>query len=174
MKRSLKIGVVIAGYIAALLIASAAVTLRIATTSEPAAQASSGMYAFGDLCLFVGLFGFFSLPPTGAALFFLRPYHRFWKAIAVLGVAAGLTAVIGAILFLLGRHVAFSPLASLAAMSVFRIFIAPLFALAFLICAIFAPLRSVRFAFLAALAMEVFACACGALVWVIFLLQHRP
>ena len=65
-----KAGIVIAGYFAAFVIASAAVALRIATTNPAEAAAASGMYAFGDLMLFAGVFGIVALLPTGAALFF--------------------------------------------------------------------------------------------------------
>lgn len=67
----MRIAVVAAGYIAAFLIAFAAVAFRAANTSGPDAQASSGMFAFGDVVLFVTVFGVFALVPTGAALFFL-------------------------------------------------------------------------------------------------------
>ena len=43
MKPFIKLGVVAVGYIAAFLIASAAVAIRVSTTSGPDAQASSGM-----------------------------------------------------------------------------------------------------------------------------------
>jgi hypothetical protein len=64
---------VTAGYVAAFLMASAAVAIRVASTSGPDAQASSGMYAFGDALLFVAVCGVAALVPTGVALFFLRP-----------------------------------------------------------------------------------------------------
>lgn len=63
-----KIAVVAGGYIAAFLVAATAVAIRIANTSGPDAQASSGMYAFGDALLFVAVFGVSALGPTGAAL----------------------------------------------------------------------------------------------------------
>lgn len=62
---------VIGGYIAAFLIAWAAVSIQAAGTSSADAQASSGMSAFGDAVLFVVVFGVAALVPTGAAFFFL-------------------------------------------------------------------------------------------------------
>ena len=53
MKPFVKIAVVAGGYLAAFLMASAVVAIHFATTSGPNAQASSGMYAFGDALLFV-------------------------------------------------------------------------------------------------------------------------
>ena len=66
-----KLGLVISGYILACLIASGIVYVYELFTQNAAAQASAGMYAFGDFILFVGLFGFLALFPTGVALYFL-------------------------------------------------------------------------------------------------------
>ena len=78
MRPLLKVGVVAIGYIAAILIASGAVAIRLAFTSGPEADASSGMCAFGDALLFVTVFGIVALVPAALALVFLRPYRRFW------------------------------------------------------------------------------------------------
>ncbi len=88
MTWSRKIALVGLGYIGAVVIAVAAVAIRVAT-SGPDAQASSGMYAFGDALLLIAVFGLFSLVPTAALLLFLRPYRRFWIALAAV-VAADL------------------------------------------------------------------------------------
>ena len=114
MKPSLKVAVVAGGYIAALLVAFAAVALHIATTSGPDAQASSGMYAFGDALLFVAVFAACALVPTGAALFFLRPYRHFWTVLSALGLAVVVTGVTAAILFAVGRRTPPSSLATWA------------------------------------------------------------
>jgi hypothetical protein len=66
-----KAGIVVAGYVAAFLIAWAAVALHMAATNQAEASAASGMYAFGDLILFVAVFGAVALLPTGAAAYFL-------------------------------------------------------------------------------------------------------
>ena len=86
-----KFGAVLAGYLAAALAASAAVAVRIANTNGPDAQASAGMYAFGDGLLFVAVFSVVAILPTGLALFFLRPYRWFWTvlSIAALAIAKG-------------------------------------------------------------------------------------
>ena len=64
-------GLVIGGYVAACLVASGVVYVNELFIQNAAAQASAGMYAFGDLILFIGLFGFLALFPTGLALYFL-------------------------------------------------------------------------------------------------------
>ena len=174
MKPFLKVAVVAGGYIAAFLMASAVVAIRIANTSGPDAQASSGMYAAGDAMLLVAVFGVSALVPTGAALFFLRPYRRFWTVLSAMGLAVAVTGVTAAILFAVGRHATSSPLATWAGLSVLRILVAPLLALTFLVCTLFSPHRSSRFAFLAATVMEAAASAYGGAVWFVPLYFHRP
>jgi hypothetical protein len=77
-----KISVVLAGYLAALLAACTAVYVRILNTQDAMAQASAGMYAFGDFLLFVVVFGTLSLAPTALALFFLRRVEKFWTGLS--------------------------------------------------------------------------------------------
>ena len=76
MKPVLKVAIVAGGYLLALLMASAAVALHTVLTSESGAQPSGGMSAFGDLVLFVAVFGAVALVPTGAALFFLLSKNK--------------------------------------------------------------------------------------------------
>jgi hypothetical protein len=162
----------VAGYVAAFLIASAAVAVRVAGTSGPVAQASSGMYAFGDAILFLAVFGVCALIPTGAILFFLRRYRRFWTLLSTLGVVVGLTAITAAALYAFGRHAAPSPLATLAGYSVLRILISPLLALTFALFALLSPARAPRLAFLAATLMEATASIYAGCVWFIPLYFH--
>ena len=172
--RFVKVAVVAGGYVAAFLIASAVVAVRVAVTSGPVAQASSGMYAFGDAFLFVGVFGVCRsrahgrgalLPPTLSSL--LDHDLGAGCAVAVTGIAA-------AILFAVGRNATPSPLATWAGFSVLRILVAPLLALTFLVCTVFSPHRSPRLAFLAATLMEAAVSAYGGLVWFVPMLFQRP
>jgi hypothetical protein len=66
-----KFGLVIGGYVAACLVASGAVYVHLLFTQGPIYQASSGMYAFGDLLLFIGVFGVLALFPTRLMVYFL-------------------------------------------------------------------------------------------------------
>lgn len=174
LKPFLKLAVVVGGYIAAFLVASVAVAIRLANTSGPDAQASSGMYAFGDAVLFVAVFGVSALVPTGAALLFLRPYRYFWTVLSSLGLAVGGTGVAAAILFAVGKNATSSPLSTWAEFSVLRILIAPLFALTFFVCTVLSPRRFPRFAFLAATVMDAAVSAYGGAVWFIPLFFHKP
>jgi hypothetical protein len=71
MSRRAKLGLVIGGYMAACLAAGLVVYVYQLFTQDTAAQASAGMYAFGDLLLFIGVFGVLALFPTRLALYFL-------------------------------------------------------------------------------------------------------
>lgn len=71
MKRFAKISLILAGYLAACLVASGAVYVNQLFYPPSAAQASAGMSAFGDFILFIGTFGVLALFPTALALYFL-------------------------------------------------------------------------------------------------------
>ena len=166
-----KIGVVAAGYIAAVILASAVVAVRVASTSGPDAQAASGMYAFGDAVLFVAVFGVAALVPTGAALIFLRPYRTFWYVMSGLGLTIALTSVAAAALYAFGRDaVQPAPLATWAAFSVLRILLAPLLAAVFLVFTVLSPYRSPRLGFLTATAIETAVTVYAGFVWFVPLL----
>jgi hypothetical protein len=75
MSGLMKLGLVSGGYLGACLVASGGVYLYPFFTQDPSAQISAGMYAFGDLILFAGVFGMLALFPTGLALYFL--FRRF-------------------------------------------------------------------------------------------------
>ena len=70
MNKLRMLGLVIGGYVAACLLASGVVYVYQLFTDNAVAQASSGMYAFGDLLLFLAVFGVLALFPTGLALYF--------------------------------------------------------------------------------------------------------
>jgi hypothetical protein len=159
-------GAVAGGYLAAVLVASAAAAIRHASTSGPDAQASSGMYAFGDALLFVAVFGVVALAPTSAALLFLRPYRRFWIVFSIVGLDVAITGLAAVVLFAVGRHAAPpSPLATWAGLAVLRILLAPLLALLALVCTILSPYGFPRLALLAVTVVEVAVSAYAVFVW---------
>ena len=167
-----KVALILCGYFVCFLVASAAFALRVADTSGPASQAAGGMYGFGDATLFVAVFGLSALVPTGAALFFLRPYRPCWVILSALGLALAVTGVTAAILFTLGRGESASHVAAWAQLSLLRILVSPLMALAFLACAVLSPHRGPRLAFLAAAAVEMAVSAYAGAVWLVPLFLH--
>lgn len=120
MRSWVKVSLVGAGYVAAFLIASAVAAAWAAVTSG-----SDGMVAFGESLLFLGVFGVAAVPATGAALFFLRPYPAFWRALAVIAMCIAATGAAAVIIFIVGRSAVVSALAIWAAFAVIRILIAP-------------------------------------------------
>jgi hypothetical protein len=149
MRPVAKVGLVAAGYVVALAVAYAVVSIYVAATSGPDRQTYAAMYDFGDSLLFLAAFGIAAVPPTGAALFFLRPHPRFWKVSSMGALAVAATAV--AALF-----ACLAPAASghWSALAPLRVFLAPLLALLFLLSALFAPTRSFRRTFAIATAIE--------------------
>jgi hypothetical protein len=172
VKLNQKVTLVAGGYILAVLVAIAAVALHTAMSNVAGGQASGGMSAFGDTVLFMGVFGVVALIPTGAALFFLRPYLLFWKLLSALGLVVAAMGVTAAILHAVGRNATVSPLATLAGLSVLRILVSPILALAFFVCAALSPHRVPRLAFFTAAAMEAAVSVYGGAVWIAFQLHH--
>ena len=169
-----KVGFVVSGYVAAFLIASAVTAVRIALTSGPDAQAYSGMSAFGDAFLWLNVFGMCALVPTVAALYFLRPYRRFWELIGFTALVGAVTGVMSAVLFYFGRAAEeIELLGAWAQLSPLRMLVAPLLALIFLGCALVAPHGFPRVAFLSAALMEVAVSAYIARVWFLPMMLTR-
>jgi hypothetical protein len=165
MKLLGKAGLIVAGYVAAFLIASATVAAWVVVTGR-ATQGSDGMMAFGEIVLFLAVFGIAAVPPTGGMLFLLRPYSVVWRALSIVALCVAATGVAAVVIFAAGRATADSALALWAAFAILRILFSPLFAGADLLCALFAPNRGARIALLIAAAMETTVIGYGALIWV--------
>jgi len=156
----------VAGYVAAFLVASAALAIRLAQTSGPDAQASSGMYAFGDMFLFLGVFGVIALVPTGAALFFLRSRRILWIVLSVVALAVALTGVAAMTLYVVGRTAdTRTALGVWAGLSPLRILAAPFFTLGFFMSGVISPHRFPRMALLLAAFFEAAVSACAWWLW---------
>jgi hypothetical protein len=146
---------VVVGYVAALAIAFVVVSIYVSATDGPDRQVSSGMYAFGDSILFLGVFGLAAIPATDAALFFLRPYRLFWRIASIGSLATAATGIAALALYLLFRNAGTtSLLGTWSALTPLRFLLAPLLAIAFVLSFLFAPARSSRIAFSCATAVE--------------------
>jgi len=75
MRTGTKFLIVFTGFVAAALIASGVVALRVATSSGPDRQTYAAMYDFGDSVLFLAAFAVAAIPAAGAALYFLRSWR---------------------------------------------------------------------------------------------------
>lgn len=150
-----KTSLIVGGYAVAFGLAVAVVGIHVAATSGPDWNAYSGMLAFGDTLLFLAVFGLAALPPTSAALFCLRPYPSIWRfgAFAALGIAAsGIAALIAYVASRNGSTGGFVD--AWSALSPIRILPAPLLAGAYLLSAVFAPVRWCRTALIGATLTE--------------------
>lgn len=140
LSRRAQLLMVLGGYAAAFAAATAVTAVRIANTQGPDAQASSGMYAFGDALLWLFTFSLAASVPTAAALWFLRGARRFWRVASwvLLGLAA--TGVAAALLYWAwgGRPVP-EPAGTLVTLSPLRLLLAPILSGAFALFALLAP-----------------------------------
>jgi hypothetical protein len=149
------LGVVIGGYAASWFVASAAVYVRLLHTQDAEAQASAGMHAFGDLLLFVFVFGVVALFPTGLALYYLRPHAKFWTVFSVGSLAFSLTGLCAALVIALASTQPSQSLwGVLASVGVLRMSPAPLLAIGFALSTFIAPNRRSRRTLLAATLIE--------------------
>ncbi len=168
MKALIKFALVVAGYVAAVLLASAAVAVRIANTSGPDAQASAGMYAFGDGLLFIAVFSAVAIFPTGLALWFLRPYRWFWIALSITALMIAATGFLAAAINGVASHLTLpreSPLMIGAALAVLRMLLAPPLAAAFGLAGVIASNRASRWSLLAAAGTEAAVAGYAVLHW---------
>jgi hypothetical protein len=175
MKPSSKIMLVIAGYLLALAIAWAVVALYVAATAGPDRQTYGAMFDFGDSILFLGVFALASLPATGAALYFLRPYQRFWRVLAAGAAGIALTGIVVLVDLLASRgSTAGALIGQWSMLSPIRAFLAPVLAPIFLLSSRFAPTRVTRIVLLGASAVEAVVFVGVALIWFHPLRPHLP
>ena len=165
--RAARVGLVLGGYVVAVLIALLVVRIYIGVTSGPSRDASSGMFAFGDMLAFLATFGVAAVLPTGAALYFLRSRSGFWTPLAVAAALIAATSA-AALVVHLGTPAPGPglPATAWSAAATLRILLAPLCGLAFFLAGLFAPARGARRALLVAAAVEVAVFSVIAFTWV--------
>ena len=161
MKKSVKIGIVIAGYILALVDAFVLTYIRELAAQGTDAQASQGMFGFGQDILFLLVFGGLALIPTVLAFYFLRSSEKFWNWFAVLCLAFSISGVVVVIanawINANGGYGSSSIAAVLSLFGVLGMFGAPLLIVGFLILAVIAPSARSRFLLLTSAGIEILA-----------------
>lgn len=130
-----KVAAVFVGLVLAFAAAWIAVDVRQRAPQGPEAQASAGMYAFGDLVLGVTVFGGVALVPLALGLYWLRAVDKFWSALTWGAMLFALTGLVALAANMWNQ----SSSSSWMLLSHARIGIMPLSALALLTCAILAP-----------------------------------
>ena len=156
MRTGTKLLVVFLGLVAAAVIASAVVAIRVAMTSGPDRETYAAMYDFADSILFLAVFAVVAIPAIGAALYFLRPWRPLWVMLSVAAVFCGATSLAAALSYAMRIPPVWAPL---------RLFTVPATGSVFLMSGIFAPTRSARILFLATTALDVGALAYVVLFW---------
>src|SRR5262245_49413658 len=103
------------------------------------------MQAFGDLLLFLAIFGFLSLAPRGLALYYVRGYPAVWPWLAAGAALAASCAVVALMLYLIGRTApSTTPLGFWASLTVLRLLPTPVFAALFIVAGALSPHRAAR------------------------------
>ena len=156
-----KTGIVVVGYITAILLAFIVVSIYINQTSGIDRDAAAGMTAFGDSLLFIAVFGIVSIIPTGLALVFLRQSRKFWVVLSAVALVVASTSL---------AEVAVTVLAPLSvnpwAMLAFpRIFLSPFLAAAFGLAVWAAPGVRFRWCLFGAASMEGVSSIYGFVHW---------
>src|SRR5215468_6173802 len=162
MRAAVKVGLVAAGYVGAIVIAYVVVVVYVASTSGPDRQTYAAMYDFGDSLLFLAVFVVAALPATAAALFFLRPHRSFWRALCAVVPAVAITALVALIEYVGAKGAAHN---SWSALTALRILASPLFAGAFFLSGLLAPGRAFRLVLFAATLIEMVVCSWVTLTW---------
>lgn len=162
-----RIGLVLAGYAIAFLTAIAAVVLHVHLGDPQERLLSSGMHAFGDAIVFLGVLALASAPASGAALYFLRPCRTFWMVVSAAAVLFAATAIPAVM-----DHYAppppgppGAPLTAGQALLSLRLVLAPFPGFAFFVAGLFAPAAGFRIALFGATAIEAVAFASLAAGW---------
>ena len=159
MNTSAKTGIVIAGYILACVGAFAAAYINELATRGTDAQASQGMFAFGQSILFMLVFGGLALIPTVLAFYFLRASEKFWNGFALLCLVFSIIGIVvvvtNALINARILHISESSAAVVSLFGVLGAFGGPILIIGFLILAVIAPSRHPRILLLASAGLEI-------------------
>jgi hypothetical protein len=113
------------------------------------------------IVFFVKVCGGLALVPTALALYFLRPYKTFWTVLSVLALEVAITGpVFACTLVSSGALQLHERWDITVVLGLLRVAAAPLFAVAFFTCLIFAPTKLARWLLIAATILECAVTAC--------------
>jgi hypothetical protein len=164
MKNLIKLSMVLAAYVVALVVAAGVVQLReLQPQWQATAQASPGMAGFADFILLVEVFGVAAAAPTALAGYFLRPFPRICTLFAMGCLALAVTGLLAAVVVFGTRilHAEIGLWRSFAMAGELRTMVSPILAPSFLVSVPLSPTWRCRWILLAAAAMEGAAFAAG-------------
>ena len=155
MSRIAKAGIVVAGYVAALVASGVAGWWYDRWAASQPYDTSGGMYAGGQLITELGVLLVASLPPTILALWWLRRNEKFWGAIAAMSLAfaaVGLLAVLSPLVLVEDSLRSWRSILELVRIS--QLLGVPLWTVAMGLIAVLAPFQSARRMMTLAVALE--------------------
>jgi hypothetical protein len=156
MKKLMKIGSLIGGFILAFACASLAAYWDDLRTAQFQSQ-SPGMVAGGEMILFIGVFAFMSVFPIGLALFFLRSEEKFWNLFSIFAIGVALTGPVAEGLMITIKVLQFYPhswLALIIFVAMLRVFGSFIFVFGFILFAFITSLQIPRRRLLIAAGIE--------------------
>jgi len=168
-----KLALLGAGYVLAFLVASGVVAVHVALTLGPDRDLYGGMHAFGDLLLFLVVFGAAAIAPTAASVFLLRHSALFWAIATTFALALAATYLASVAAWFLALHFPGSiPEHTIWEAITIPVFVTSPFLFACFLGATLAAAGAYRFLLALAAAMQG-VCASYALVWLISLLLYQ-
>jgi len=171
MKRWMKIGVVLAGYVLALVASMALVAIYDRHFTAADNQSSGGMIAGAELIYGTGNFLLVALAPTLLALWFMRTSRWVWAWFTGFGLAFAMLGLPAVLLTLAIHEPPRAPLVQLASViGVAQMLGSPLWIGGFAIFARLTPARDLRRRMLLATAIELAVGACG----LVHFVMRRP
>src|SRR5262245_8558381 len=153
--RSAKVGVVIAGYVAAVVAGVAAGWLYDLRASSLPYDTSGGMYAFGQLLQSLAAFLVVALVPTLLGLWFLRRHTGFWNGAATASLAFAIAGLVAALTPLVARDPQNPALMIVGLLGLCQLIGAPLAVVALALFALIAPTGVARRRLMLAMVIEV-------------------
>jgi hypothetical protein len=162
MKLSMKVGIVLAGYVLAFIASVATVTIYDSHFTAADNQAMGGMIAGAELMYGTGMFLLVALAPTLLALWFMRKSRPAWSWFTGFGLAFAIVGLAAVFSTLAIREPPRAPLIMLASViGVAQMLGSPLWIGGFALFAWLAPTRDLRWRMLFATAIEVAVGACA-------------
>jgi hypothetical protein len=164
MSRWAKPGVVIVGYLLAVVAGCGAVAAYEQHFSPADFQASGGMIAGGAMFYGGAILAAVALVPTALALWFLRRKRGFWSAFSLAGLAFAVLGLAAAAVVLAARGrgpTSSVPLMGIELLGIVQMLGSPLWIAGFVLFAVLAPASDLRRRMVVAAVIEVAVGACA-------------